>query len=104
MKHRLTFEVRAEEDSTTGGSTVACRASFPHLSLEVERLEDPTRLDGPSETIRLVVNPHVKLGQRHPTHDFSLEGDLDTMEKIGQELTKAAREYRQIIRKKAGGA
>lgn len=104
MKHRLTFEVRAEEDGVTGGSAVSCRASFPNLSIDVERLEDPTRVDGPQETLRLVVNPHIKLGQSRQSYDFCLEGDLPTMERIAFSITKAAREFRNIIRKKAGGA
>lgn len=103
MKHRLTYEVRAEED-VLGGAAVAVRASFPHLHHDVQMIVDPSRFTGPEEVLRLVVNPHRKIGADHDTYDFALEGDLETMEAIGRELLERARAFRAALKKKAGGA
>lgn len=94
---RLTFEARSKED--LGGASVAVRATFRVVSHEVEMAVDPVALTGPMNILRLVLNPHRRLGETEQSYDFLLEGDLDTMELIGAELSKKAREYRAMIRK-----
>lgn len=99
---RVSFEARAKED--LGGSSVACRATFRVVSHEVQMSVDPMAVVGPREMLRLVLNPHVLLGETRESYDFLIEGELGIMEQIGKALTKAAREYRALLKKKAEGA
>jgi hypothetical protein len=103
MQTRLTFEMRARED-LSGGASCAVRASFTEVQHRVQKLIDPTRMQGPEETLRLLINPHRRLGDGQETYDFSLEGDLATLEGIAKTITKAAREFRAVLKKKAQGA